>query len=90
MAFPHLQTDSRSGAGTAWHGMEYVYSVLPEFIIQYFNRVCLHVKAQKQIHIFAVAVPAHVASGFKGMANIRFIKVVLEGCITKDELRLHV
>jgi hypothetical protein len=24
------------------------------------------------------------------MANIRFIKVVLEGCITKDEFRLHI
>jgi hypothetical protein len=49
------------------------------FIVQYFNRICIHVKAQKQYYICTVFILTNKATGLKSMAYIRFSKVVLKG-----------
>jgi hypothetical protein len=70
--------------------VKHVYAVFPEFIIQYFNRIYIHVKAQKQIDIFADTVLTHVTAGFKGSSNILFQKAMLKSCITKNEFQFHI
>jgi hypothetical protein len=73
----------------AGHGVKHVYALFPDFIIEYFNRICLQIETQQEIDIFTIAVPAHIAAGFKSPANIRFFKPMLKGCVTKDEFQLH-
>jgi len=54
-------------------------------IIQYFNRICIYAKAQKQIYIFTIFVLIHITAGLKSMAYIRLCKIMFKGGITKDE-----
>ena len=63
--------------------MEYVYRVIINNIIKYFNRITFPIKAYKQVFIFGLPIapiePTVVSGSIKCPTNIRFGYAVFEG-----------
>lgn len=74
--------------------MEYIYSVIINKIIKYFNGIAFPVKTDKQIFVFvlplALVKPAIVLDGIKSPTNIRFGYAVFEGGGIKLNGNIHV
>jgi hypothetical protein len=78
----------------AIHGMEYVYSVIINYIIKYFKWIAFPVEADKQVFVFvlsfALVKPAIVPCRVKRPTYVRFCNVMLESGWVELNGNVHV